>query len=108
MMMDKNALYHTASEACNLLKCLANPHRLMLVCHLLEGRKSVNELVALVGISQSNMSQHLAQLRLNGVVAAEREAQTIYYSVANPAARAVLDVLYQNFCAEKPPTDKEV
>jgi len=100
-MNAKDDLLHSAEQACQLLKCLANPHRLMLICHLLEGRKSVGELVELVGTGQSNMSQHLGQLRLSGIVTTEREAQTIYYSVASTPAREIIKVLYQQFCAGK-------
>ncbi len=102
MTIEKSLLYASASQACSLLKCLANPHRLMLICHLMEGRKSVGDLAELVGISQSNMSQHLTQLRLNGLVTSEREAQTIYYSIASEPAREIITVLYQQFCSDKP------
>lgn len=97
-MIDKNALFASATQACNLLKCLASPHRLLVVCHLMEGRKSAGELADLVGIGASNASQHLAQLRAHGIVTTEREAQTIYYSIASEPARQVLQVLYEQFC----------
>ena len=100
-MIEKNILHTSAAQACSLLKCLANPHRLMMICHLLEGRKSVGELAELVGIGQSNMSQHLTQLRLHGIVTTEREAQTIYYSITSEPARQVLNVLYEQFCSDK-------
>jgi len=100
-MIDKGSLFASATQACNLLKCLANPHRLMVICHLMEGRKSVGELAELVGIGQSNASQHLRQLRLHGILTTEREAQTIYYSITSEPARQVLSVLYDQFCSGK-------
>lgn len=99
MMIDKDTLYSSAAQACDLLKCLANPHRLMVVCHLMDGRKSVGELAELVGIGQSNASRHLSQLRLHGILATEREAQTIYYRIHSKAAQEVLGVLYSHFCS---------
>lgn len=101
-MIDKDTLFSSAQQACNLLKCLANPHRLMVICHLMDGRKSVGELADLVGIGQSNASQHLGQLRLHGILTTEREAQTIYYSIQSEPARQVLHVLYDQFCSDKP------
>ena len=101
-MDDKSALFASANEASNLLKCLANPHRLMVVCHLMDGAKSAGELAELVGIGQSNASQHLGQLRAHGLVTTQREAQTIYYSIASAPARQVLEVLYQHFCSTIP------
>jgi DNA-binding transcriptional ArsR family regulator len=98
-MTDKPTLFASAEQACNLLKCLANTHRLMLVCHLMDGEKSVGELADLVGISHSNASQHLGQLRLYGILATRREAQTIYYDLVSEPARQVLDVLYQQYCS---------
>lgn len=105
-MIDKGALFLSATQACNLLKCLANPHRLMLVCHLMDGRKSVSELADLLEIGQSNASQHLGRLRLHGILKTEREAQTIYYSIASEPARQVLHVLYDQFCSDKPRKSK--
>lgn len=104
-MVDKSPqdpMLASATQACNLLKCLANPHRLMVICHLMDGRKSVGELTELIGISQSNASQHLGQLRLRGIVTTERVAQTIYYSIASEPAKQVLQVLYEQYCAEGP------
>ncbi len=101
-MIEKKLLYASATQACSLLKNLSNPHRLMLICHLMEGRKSVGELAELVGVSHSNMSQHLSHLRHGGVVTSEREAQTIYYSIASDQAQELIRVLYNQFCAVAP------
>lgn len=91
-----------AKAASGLLKCLAHPARLLLVCQLLEGRKSVGELAELLGLRQSSMSQQLTQLRLCGVVAPMREGQTVYYSLTSPAAQAVVATLYEQFCVVSP------
>jgi DNA-binding transcriptional ArsR family regulator len=70
----------------------------MIVCHLLDGPLAVGELNARVGLSQSALSQHLAVLRDAGVVATEREAQTIYYSLPRGAVTKIIGVLYREYC----------
>jgi DNA-binding transcriptional ArsR family regulator len=87
-----------AKRAAGLLKALANEQRLMLLCHLLDGPLSVGELNARVGLSQSALSQHLAVLRDAGVVATEREAQTIYYSLPKGAVTKIIGVLHREYC----------
>ena len=96
--MDPNQLQRRAHEACELLKALGNTHRLMILCQLLEGEKSVGELVRLIGLSQSALSQHLARLRRDRLVATRRSAQTIYYALAGAEARALLATLHQLYC----------
>ena len=87
-----------AKTAAGLLKALANEQRLMILCHLLEGPLAVGELNARVGLSQSALSQHLAVLREAGVVATEREAQTIYYSLPKGAVTKIIGVLHREYC----------
>ena len=87
-----------AKRAAGLLKALANQQRLMILCHLLDGPLAVSELNARVGLSQSALSQHLAVLRDAGVVATEREAQTIYYSLPKGAVTKIIGVLYREYC----------
>jgi DNA-binding transcriptional ArsR family regulator len=87
-----------AKRAAGLLKALANEQRLMILCHLLDGPLAVGELNAQVGLSQSALSQHLAVLREAGVVATEREAQTIYYSLPKGAVTKIIGVLYREYC----------
>ena len=82
-----------ARQAGALLKALGNERRLLVLCHLAEGEKSVGELERLIGVSQSALSQHLARLRRDNVVATRRVAQTIYYSLAHLKAEAVLELL---------------
>ena len=100
--MDTSALEDKAELASRLLKSLANERRLLILCHLIQGEKSVGELEKLVGLSQSALSQHLARLRKEALVTTRREAKTIFYSVASNEARAVLATLYELFCAEEP------
>jgi DNA-binding transcriptional ArsR family regulator len=100
--MDASALEDKAELASRLLKSLANERRLLILCHLIQGEKSVGELEKLLGLSQSALSQHLARLRKEALVSTRREAQTIFYSVASHEARAVLATLYDLFCAETP------
>ena len=88
-----------AEDAAQFLKLMANPHRLMILCHLLESELSVSEINQHVPLSQSALSQHLAILRNSGMVATRREQQTIYYRLANPGVQAIMDQLYNQFCA---------
>jgi ArsR family transcriptional regulator len=91
----------SAREAAKLLRALGNERRLMILCQLGDGERSVGELQPLVGLSQSALSQHLAVLREEGVVATRREGQTIWYRIADPAAVRVVATLAEIFC----PTD---
>ena len=90
-----------AGDAADLLKALGNEQRLLVLCSLVDGPKSVGELNACVELSQSALSQHLAVLRESGVVSTRREAQTIYYSLAEGPAAGVMEALYSWFCAPK-------
>lgn len=88
------------SEAVNLLKALSNEKRFMIVCALTKSEKSVGELEAIVGLSQSALSQHLARLRRDGLVKTRREAQTIFYSMKDDASQEILKCLYDIYCPE--------
>lgn len=90
-----------ATEAAALLKALAHPARLMVLCRLVEGESSVGDLQPLVGLSMSALSQHLAVLRDMELVTTRRESQTIYYGLAEGPAVGVLDALYAAYCAAK-------
>jgi len=96
--IDLSTFQASAGKAAALLKALANERRLMILCQLTEGERSVGAIQPFVGLSQSALSQHLAVLREEGVVAARREAQTIYYSTADPAALQVMSALAAIFC----------
>ncbi len=96
---DIAVLEERAEEAAALLAAMANAKRLLVLCHLVDGEQSVGDLAAIAGISQSALSQHLAKLRLQGLVATRREAQTIYYSLASAEVRALIETLYRLYCA---------
>jgi DNA-binding transcriptional ArsR family regulator len=99
MKIKANAMQGAADEACGLLKALANRHRLLIVCQLIEKERSVGELAALLKIRDSTVSQHLALLRKDGLVSARRDAQTIWYSIGSDAAREIVRTLYRTYCA---------
>lgn len=86
-------LVESAQSAARLLKLLASEQRLLLLCRLVEGEASVGALAEHARLAQSAASQHLAKMRAEGLVATRREAQTIYYRLADPAAMRVLDTL---------------
>ncbi len=82
-----------AGEAAELLKLLANDHRLIVLCRLMDREMSVSELGEHVNLAQSALSQHLAKLRAQGLVAARREGQNIYYRLASPTAHKLVGAL---------------
>jgi ArsR family transcriptional regulator len=90
-----------AAQAAKLLRALANERRLLILCQLVEGERSVGELQPRVGLSQSALSQHLAVLREDGVVATRREGQTIWYRIDDPAAGRLMATLADIFCPPK-------
>ncbi len=92
-----------ANAAAGLLKALANPHRLRILCVLGEGELSVSALNERVPLSQSALSQHLAVLRADGLVKTRRESQTIHYSVRPGPALDVIRVLHAHFCQSTRP-----
>jgi len=91
-----------AEEAARLLGALAHGKRLMALCHLVEGEKSVGQLAALVGLSPTALSQHLGRMRDQRLVETRRDGQTIHYRLASPEVEAVLETLYRLYCAPKP------
>ena len=97
-MKDLEAMQSNGGEAARLLKVLANPNRLMTVCMLLETELSVGQLNQKLPLSQSALSQHLAVLREEGLVATRKEAQVVYYRLAKPEVRKILAVLYELYC----------
>jgi ArsR family transcriptional regulator, virulence genes transcriptional regulator len=87
-----------AAEAAALLKELANPSRLLILCQLIDGEKSVGELGRAIDLSQSAVSQHLARLREARLVDTEKRGQMVYYRLCNMEARALLSTLYLIYC----------
>lgn len=98
--MDLEKMQRSASDVSDLLKLLGHPDRLMVLCQLKFGEQSVSELSRNVGIKQSPLSQHLARMRHEGVVTSRREAQTMYYSIADDKVAQVVSVLYELYCEE--------
>lgn len=98
-ILDIQQLRANADAAGQLLKALANPDRLLLLCQLAQGERNVSELESLLGIQQPTLSQQLAVLRREGLVETRREGKQIYYRISSPAALAVINTLYQLFCA---------
>jgi DNA-binding transcriptional ArsR family regulator len=98
MKIDVTSLKASADDACGLLKALANPHRLMIVCSLIDGERSVGALAQMLGVRESLASQHLGLLRRDGLVSARRDAQTIYYALQSGRARALVETLSRLFC----------
>jgi len=96
--MNIAAMERAAGRAAELLRALGNEHRLRILCQLAEGERAVGELVEAAGLSQSAVSQHLARLRADGIVATRREGQTIFYSLASPEVRRVIATLYDIYC----------
>jgi len=97
--MNIQDLKASSAEAEELLKALANSHRLMILCELKDGERSVSALERVVPLAQSALSQHLAKLREGGIVATRREAQTIYYSLSDSRVSRLIEVLHDLFCA---------
>ena len=97
--LDMQTMQSAATNASRLLKTLANPDRLLLLCQLTQGEHCVSEMEALVGVLQPTLSQQLGVLRQQGLVTTRREGKQIFYSIASQQALAVMQVLYQQFCA---------
>ena len=87
-----------AEEVAATLAAMANPKRLIVLCTLLAGERSVGDLAVIVGLTPAALSQHLARLRALRLVATRRDGQTIWYSLASAEVRAVLDTLYRVYC----------
>lgn len=92
-----------SEAAAELLKAMANPQRLRVLCLLVDREMSVGEINALVPLSQSALSQHLAVLRQDALVTTRREAQTIYYSLAPGPAQRIIDTLHGIYCRDDKP-----
>ena len=97
--MNIDEMDRSANAAAQLLKALASPVRLKILCQLVDGEKAVGQLAELLQARDALVSQHLALLRKDGLVRTRREAQTIWYSIASPAAERIIRTLYEVFCA---------
>ena len=96
-------LVNKAGRAAVVLKSISNKSRLLILCQLVQGEKSVGELEGLIDLSQSALSQHLAVLRKNGLVKTRREAQMIFYSIRGTEVPAIMTALYDLYCRSPTP-----
>jgi ArsR family transcriptional regulator len=96
---DASDMAAQARAASDLRKALAHEGRLMILCHLVEGEKSVSELEDLIGARQAAVSQQLARLRLEGLVSSRRDGKTIHYSIGDPRVHRLISTLHGIFCA---------
>src|SRR5215216_3634522 len=99
-VLDPQRLREAAAQAVGALKALANENRLLLLCQLSQGERSVSELEESLGIRQPTLSQQLGVLRNEGVVNTRRDGKNIYYSVAEPGTLEILALLYRLYCPD--------
>lgn len=95
---DLDRMVDNATRASNFLKAISHEGRLMILCHLVSGEKSVTELEELLSARQAAVSQQLSRLRLEGLVIPRREGKTIFYRLADDRPRRMLEVVYELFC----------
>jgi len=97
---DLDKMMKNATDAANFLKAISHEGRLMILCHLASGEKSVTELENLLSARQAAVSQQLSRLRLEGFVVPRRDGKAIYYSLADDRSRQVIDLVYDLFCGQ--------
>lgn len=107
MKINAEQMQSAADIASDLLKAMANRHRLLILCQLIDGERSVGELAAFLGVRDSTVSQHLAILRRDDLVDSRRDGQTIWYSISSAPARELVEVLYRSFCKPGAGRDKK-
>ena len=90
-----------ADHVANFVKGFASPHRLMILCALIEGEKNVTQLIAETGIAQTSVSQHLNKLKKEGIVDYRRDHRILNYYIVHDAAHDLMQVLYAHFCANR-------
>jgi DNA-binding transcriptional ArsR family regulator len=100
-MIDVERMQHNARCAVKLLKAMSNETRMVILCELMRGERSVGQLEACTLVSQSALSQHLARLRHYELVGTRRSGQTIYYSLNGTEAPVVIEALYRLFCENR-------
>ncbi len=96
-----DSMVENATAASNFLKAISHEGRLMILCHLVTGEKSVTELEELLSARQAAVSQQLSRLRLEGLVVPRREGKAIYYRLADDRPRRILEVVYDLFCSDR-------
>ena len=97
---DIEKMTRNAQEASNLLKAISHEGRLMILCHLASGEKTVTELEELLSARQSAVSQQLSRLRLEGIVKPRRDGKVIYYSLTDHRSTQIMEVVYDLFCRQ--------
>lgn len=97
-VMDLEEMQSAAGRACRLMKVLANPDRLLILCQLSQGERRVGELEELLGIVQPTLSQQLTVLRDEELVSTRRDGKSVFYALSSPKALALMKVLYEQFC----------
>ena len=98
---DLDKMTQNAQRASNFLKAISHEGRLMILCHLVTGEKSVTELEELLSARQAAVSQQLSRLRLEGLVTPRREGKVIYYRLTDDRPKQIMEVVYDLFCAPK-------
>ncbi len=96
---DIDEMFDKGQNAANFLKAMAHEGRLMILCHLVQGEKSVTELENLLSSRQAAVSQQLARLRIEGIVSFRREGKAIYYAIKDEKVLKLINLLYTEFCA---------
>lgn len=99
--VDMDRMMRNAMRASNFLKALGHEGRMMILCHLASGEKSVTELEELLSARQAAVSQQLSRLRLEGLVTPRRDGKTIYYALTDDRPRKIMEVVYDLFCREE-------
>ena len=98
---DLDEMAENAKQATDFMKAMAHESRLMILCYLSSGEKSVTELEDLLALRQPTVSQQLARLRLERLITARRDGKTIYYSIADERALKMMEVVYGMFCGPR-------
>ena len=99
-MQGIEVMQEKAEDVAEFMKCFGSPHRLMILCQLVEGEKNVTEMIKATGIAQTSMSQHLNKLRQEGLIDYRRDHRVLYYSICDKNVMKVMSVLHEAFCAE--------
>lgn len=97
---DFDVLFDNAARAADFLRTLSHETRLMILCYLSQGEKSVGDMESFLSLRQPTVSQQLARLRSEGLVATRRDGKSVYYRLASPEAVKMINVLYEIFCKE--------
>lgn len=98
--LDMQLMRAAAAEAATVMRTLGNSDRLLLLCQLSQGERSVGELETLLGLRQPSLSQQLAVLRAEGLVRTRRDGKRMFYSIAEPKLLVLLSTLYQLYCPQ--------